>query len=398
MSATRHRAALAALTAIPSRLSIARPLATTPGRLRLAGTLLALGAIVFGFVAADAAGTRRDAVADVETTEPLLVSAVGLSASLSDAHAIAAFSFLRGGTEPANSRRLYDRDMQKAGNGVAQLAREIGTASNGGPSMSRITRQLPVYAGLIDDARANYRQGFPVGSAYLRRASTTMRGEMLPAASDLYGIQARKLTTSYRAGMQASTVLDVVLAGLALLALLVAAQVYLTRTTQRIVNPRLALATALLSGLMIWIVLAFVKQQNHLVEAQRAGSDPVELLTVTGILTSRAQADESVALSARGGGGGEPQLANVDRGFRAVVRPIGFDRPGGHAAAAGCCTRRPSSPTTPPRRSTRSTAPIGRTSEPTSGSWCRSAAATSRRRSSSRSDRARVPARSRRTR
>jgi hypothetical protein len=335
VTAPRHLAVPAALRSLPGRLSIRRQLDTTPERLRLAAALLALGAIVFGFVAANAAGTRRHAVRDVETTEPLLVSAVDLSASLSDAHAIAAFSFLRGGPEPADTRRLYDREMQTAGAGVAQLAREIGTSSRGGPAVSHITRQLPVYAGLIDDARANYRQGFPVGSAYLRRASTTMRDEMLPAASDLYEIQARRLTTSYRAGVSGSTLLGVVLAGLALLALLVATQVYLTRATRRVVNPRLALATVVLSGLLIWIVTAFVTQRDRLVEAQRAGSDPVELLTVTRILTSRAQADESIALSARGGGGGEPQLANVDRGFRAVVRPIGVDRPGGARGSGG---------------------------------------------------------------
>jgi hypothetical protein len=333
-AAGRLRLAAAALTT-PGRLRLAAAPLTTPGRLRLAAVLLALGAIVFGFVAADAAGTRRHAVRDVATTEPLLVSAVDLSASLSDAHAIAAFSFLRGGPEPAGTRRLYDREMQAAGAGVAQIAREIGTSSRGGPAVSHITRELAVYAGLIDDARANYRQGFPVGSAYLRRASTTMRDAMLPAASDLYEIQARKLTTSYRAGVSTSTVLGVMLAGLALLALLVATQVYVARATRRIVNPRLALATAVLSGLMLWIVMAFATQRNRLVEAQRAGSDPVELLTVTRILSSRAQADESIALSARGGGGGEPQLANVDRGFRAVVRPIGLDRPGGARGSGG---------------------------------------------------------------
>ncbi|MDX6717941.1 MAG: hypothetical protein QOJ63_195, partial [Solirubrobacteraceae bacterium] len=49
----------------------------------------------------------------------------------------------------------------------------------------------------------------------------------------------------------------------------------------------------------------------------------------------RAQADESIALSARGGGGGEPQLANVDRGFQAVVKPIGTGRPGGAHGSGG---------------------------------------------------------------
>jgi hypothetical protein len=328
VNAPRHLAIPAALTAIPSRLSIRRELATTPGRLRMAAVLLALGAIVFGFVAADAAGTRRHAVRDVQTTEPLLVSAVDLSAYLSDAHATAAASFLVGGPEPATSRLRYVGLLGKATAVVAKLAGRIGTSSRGAAAVRHITQGLPVYAGLIDNARANFRQGFPVGSAYLRRASKTLRDGMLPRALDLYGIEARKLTTSYDAGVAGSAVRALLIAGCALLALLALTQVYLARATRRIVNPGLALATAVLLGLMAWTIVAFERQESRLADAQHTGSDPVELLTATRILALRAQADESIALAARGGGEGELTLSAVDKGFHAVTNPIGISRPG----------------------------------------------------------------------
>jgi hypothetical protein len=312
----------AALTAARRRVALRRQLATTPGRLRLAAALLALSAIVFGVVAAHAAGQRRHAVNSVATTEPLLVAAVKLSASLSNAHAIAAFSFLRSRPEPARSRRLYDDEMQQATVGVARLAREIGSSSGSGPAVRRITQTMPVYAGLIENARANNRQGFPVGSAYLRKASKTMRNGMLPAARDLYKIEAQHLTTSYRAGVSSATMLAVALAGCALLMLLARIQLYLARTTRRILNPGLVVATTLLLALLVWIVVAFTVQQSALAEAQATGSDPVELLTATRILALRAQADESIALAARGGGEEEPRLHDVDRGFQAVTRPI----------------------------------------------------------------------------
>jgi hypothetical protein len=80
-------------------------LTTTPGRLRLAVVLLAVGAIAFGVVAASAASTRRQAAHAVATeTEPLLVEAEGLYASLSDADATAATTFLTGGLEPIGRR------------------------------------------------------------------------------------------------------------------------------------------------------------------------------------------------------------------------------------------------------------------------------------------------------
>ena len=100
-------------------------------------------------------------------------------------------------------------------------------------------------------------------------------------------------------------------------------------------------------------------QHNALVEAQRTGSDPVELLTATRILASRAQADESIALAARGGGEGEKRLQDVDRGFLAVTRPI-----------RGLLGRRPTSPARPSARSTAPTADTSRRT-PTSSRRCK---------------------------
>jgi hypothetical protein len=322
------------LTVFRSRPAIHRQLATTPGRLRAAAALLALGAIAFGALATHATDTRQQAVRSVETTEPRLVAAVDLSIRLSDVHAIAASSFLIGGPEPALARRRYKRAMRRASIGVAELAGEIGTSPGSGPAVRSITRKLPVYAGLIDSARANNRQGFPVGSAYLRRASTTMRDEILPSARNLYKIEARQLTTHYRSGVSTWTT-TAVIAGCALLALLAATQVYVARATRRIVNPRLALASVLLLGLLAWILVGFAVQERRLLAAQRAGSDPVELLTAARILASRAQADESTALAARGGGAGESSLGAVDDVFKTLTRPIGADRAGPARGSGG---------------------------------------------------------------
>lgn len=323
-------AGTAAAAAARRRLAIRRQLATTPGRLRLAALLLTVAAIAFGVVAVTAAGTRSDAVDDVQSTESLLVQAVDVSASLSDAHAIAASGFLVGGAEPAGSRPAYKGELRQAAAGLADFAGEVGTAKGSRPAVQRITERLTVYSGLIDSARAYQLQGFPLGSAYLRRASRVMRQEMLPEASALYELEARNLIAGYRKGVSGSTLFAVILAACGMLALLLATQIYLARTTRRRVNPPLALATVILVGVATWVVVAFAVEQQHLSRAQSAGSDPVELLTATRILTSRAEANESVALSGRGGGEREERLGDVDRGFLALVEPIGSPR----AAAA----------------------------------------------------------------
>jgi hypothetical protein len=313
----------AALMGVRRRLAIRGLLATTQGRLRTASVLLALGAFVLGTVAADAARTRRHAVADVASTERLLVSAVDVSAAVSDAHATAASSFLVGGPEPAASRVLYAVLLGRATAGVARLAGEIGAL----PAVRAISRLLAVYAGLVESARANYRQGFSVGSAYLRRA-TQMRDAILRQGRALYAIQARRLTASFTAGRRVSSLGAVALAGCSMLALLAVTQLYLARATRRIVNPGLALATVVLLAVVGWVVLALAQQQRALTAAQTTGSDPLELLTATRILALRAEGEESIALTARGGGEGEPDLAKIDTGFAALTGPIGRAGPG----------------------------------------------------------------------
>ena len=53
-------------------------------------------------------------------------------------------------------------------------------------AMADISAQLSAYTGLVESARANSRQGFPVGSGYLREASSLMQTSMLPGAERIY--------------------------------------------------------------------------------------------------------------------------------------------------------------------------------------------------------------------
>ena len=140
-------------------------LTTTPGRLRLAAVLLAVGAIVFGALAGSAVSARRQAAHSVATdTEPLLVTAEGLYASLSDADATAATTFLTGGLEPPARRERYAGDMRAASGQLATLARQAGGSAQTRAAVRTLATQLPVYSGLVETARTNKRQGFPVGA------------------------------------------------------------------------------------------------------------------------------------------------------------------------------------------------------------------------------------------
>jgi hypothetical protein len=323
----------AGLMVARSRLAIHRQLATTPGRLRLAAALLVVGAVGFGAVAGHAADTRRQALQAFIGTEPRLVSAVDLSASLSDAHATAAYSLL-GGTESLESRRGYLGKLRQAGAHLVDLAAATGGSPASAPALRSLTQRLPIYAGLIDTARANHRQGRALGSAYLRKAGATMRDELLPKARELYAIEASHLATHYGAGVSAWTARAVVLPGCAMVALLAAIQCYVARATRRIVNPGLALASAVMLGLMAWVLVAFAIQKRETALARSTGSEPVRLLTDTRSRAARAQADESVVLSNRPASS-QTQPSTVDSRFLALTSPIGTSRPGPASGTGG---------------------------------------------------------------
>jgi len=294
-------------------------LSTTPGRLRLAAIVLVAASVAFGIAMATTAAARHEAADAVATrTEPLLVEADGLYASLSDADATATTTFLIGGLEPDARRRRYLADVASASTRLTSLAEEVGSSADARDAVSVLSSRLPVYTGLVETARANNRQGLPVGAAYLRQASGIMRDEILPAAGRLYEIEARRLDADYRSSTSSAAFIALAVAGTLLLALLVVTQLGLARFSHRILNVPLVAATFVLVVLAVWVLLAFDAEQSRLSTAQRKGSDSVQVLSAVRVLGLRAQRDEGLALVARGGDAQD--LADFDTVMR-TLRP-----------------------------------------------------------------------------
>jgi hypothetical protein len=305
--------------------------ATTPGRLRLASLAILVVIIPLWVVAAGALGARRHAtgVAGLQT-EPLLVGAQGMYASLADADATAANTFLTGGLEPVARHERYVSDLKAASNQLATVARQVGASPVAQQDVTVVTDQLPVYAGLVEAARANNRQGLPVGAAYLREASAMMRDQILPATDRLYQIEATRLDHSYQSGASALDVVGVIVFGAVLLAALILSQLYLARRTNRVLNVPLLVGSILVVVLGAWLLVAFVAEQRHLHQAQVQGSDSVQVLSQARILALRAQGDESLALVARGSG------AQYQSDFDNVISKLrGTDGSGGLIGEAG---------------------------------------------------------------
>jgi len=280
------------------RNALTRAWGWTPGRLALimAG-LLGLMAVL-GFVTVTTANTKSDATWELaEQHEPTAADVQRLYRALSEADATAASTFLAAQNASIELRKRYEDDIAVAGPTIGLAAVDRA----GDPRVAReievIGRQVPVYAGLVEAARANNLQGLPIGAAYLREASHLMRTEILPAAERLYDIQTERVAQERDDAMR----FPYLAAGLLLITLiaLVATQIYLWRSFGRRLNVGMLIATGALVVGLIWSSVAFVL---HASNAQSAEPERVAALAQARITALQARANELLTLVARGNG------------------------------------------------------------------------------------------------
>lgn len=299
---------------------------TTPSKLRVLWIVLVLGVLLAGGVGCYAAIIRVNTTRDIaEHLEPLNANVTTLYRSLADADATVAAGYLSGGVEPNALLTRYQRDLHTA---TASLA-QAGTQTEGEALIEKpiadITTQLPNYTGLVERARANDRQGFPVGVAYLRRASELMRSSILPEVAELQQWQAVRLNDAYR---RAESVPIVALASCGVsLAGLIWAQVFLFRRTHRVFNIGLVLASAAVIIGLGWWTGAGVASAHSLVGALGHSRSVSDALAPAQVAALQARSFESLELVERTGAAIEPE-------FEAQMQLLAPDKGAGGALGA----------------------------------------------------------------
>ena len=289
--------------------------ATTPSRFRLLLVILVLLSLAWGVLAALTADQHASAAADVvAVSEPLSLDAEQIYQSLSDADATAANAFLAGGLEPAAARQRYEADITQAairieaasalvGSPAARtqmpghLANQASAAGSAvGDDLATLSGQLPAYTDEVGTARADNRLGLPLGAAYLREASTLLRGTLLPSASDIYTRESGLLTSASAQATGLPLVVAAVVIGLGIGYLLYRSSRWLARHTHRLVN--YGLLVAALAGLvsLVWLAGAFAVGRADLLHAQQQGSAPAQAFARADVAALQAHADESLTL------------------------------------------------------------------------------------------------------
>ncbi|MFH8573152.1 hypothetical protein [Streptomyces sp. NPDC017993] len=321
-------------TAWAEGLDELRAAATTePGRLRVIGAVLALLVVVFGAVTAWQVSDRAAAADDVvERSQPLSADAASIYRSLADADTTAAGGFLAGGEERRTTRERYAADIATASELLVKASANTRGSDAAGRLISRLSRQLPRYAGLVETARTNNRQGLPLGGAYLRYANEQMRTELLPAARALYDAETGRLSADY--GAAKAWPWWALASGVVALGVLGWAQRRHYRRTNRVLNRGLVAASAASAAVLVWLVAGHAMARSGLSESYEHGARSLRVLNEARIDALQARGDENLTLVARGAVLTKDQKDFYEVGFVSGMTDLAGAGRGGAAAGS----------------------------------------------------------------
>jgi hypothetical protein len=271
---------------------------TTPGVIGILALAVGAVCVITGLVCGgqlDGRINERNSV--LNRTEPLAYAAQNLYAALSAADAAAASAFLSGGIATGPMRAQYEQALARASSALADAtvgATDIQTRT----AMAQISEQLTTYTGLVESARANNRQGYVIGSAYLREASALMQNSLLPGAQKIYTANLAALEDDQRA-IGSLPIVSLALLVLALVAIGVAS-VVMYRRTNRQFNIGLVVAAVTVLAVIGWVVVATQLAAGEVERSQTEGTQKFEKLAQARILAQQARTDETLELISRG--------------------------------------------------------------------------------------------------
>jgi hypothetical protein len=269
----------------------------TPGRMRAFLILAAAMSVVFGLAAAQGFRQSDGALDRAEANAAQLVRIQAIHTNLVSANADATNAFLVGGLEPPAQRQHFVDSMANA----AALITEAATAQPADQkALGALNQTLVTYEGLIEQARANNRQGLPIGSQYLKDANAVLQNDSLPLVKALVQANEERVDTEFD-GVGQGTIW-VVVSGLLALVVFVITLRWLARRTHRYVNVPIAAGALLV--LLTTIVGGFALS-NAASDASATGDDAYAktlALSRARIAAYDARSNESLTLIARGSG------------------------------------------------------------------------------------------------
>ena len=269
----------------------------TPTRLRAWMVGTAVVAVLFGVLGALGISRRDASLGDAAAASQQLIAVQDIRVRLVHADALATENYLRGGIEDATKRATYVSELAAVGDALVQAGNRV--LPNEATRLAEVSTALGVYSGLIEQARANNRQGYPVGQAYLKVAND----KVLEMAATLRGVELSlrhqvndNLDRADRAGVWIHAL------GWTLLLLVVVGGGWVAVRFRRLVNVPLALAAMLT---LVLVAAAARVQGSAMNDAESAASTSLQSADLAAQGRSAAfdaHTQESLTLINRGNG------------------------------------------------------------------------------------------------
>jgi hypothetical protein len=279
----------APVAAVPRRRSDTR---RALGRLTAA---VIAGCLLFGVIGAICFWSLASSLGSADANAKQLIRVQQIETNLLLADATETNAFLVGGLEPATQRAAYEKAVSDTSALIAQAA-EAQPADR--DALAALNRTVVDYTGTVEQARANNRQGFPVGAQYLRNASAALRADALPILANL--VQANSARAAGEMSSDESTLFDLV--GLATVVLLVFAMVWLARRFRRTINPGLLAATTLVLGAFLIGAIVLSVLHSRVSDVRSGAFRSLEDSSNARIAAYDGKSNESLTLIARGSG------------------------------------------------------------------------------------------------
>jgi hypothetical protein len=255
---------------------------------------------------------RRGMKAIGYDTAPSILAAQKIRTSLADMHSNAANVLLHPPGKGERAMADYERRRLEATEAVLAAAGNVTYGEEERGPLRKLLDALGRYEASAAQAFLLHRRADEGFLEPHREADRIMSQEILPAADALDKVNRKELDAAYAGARRASlwAVLAVLAAGAALLGALAGVQAFLYRRMRRVVNPALAVATALTLGFLAYVLATFAGQRQALRVAKEDAFESIHALWQARAEAYDANGDESRFLL-------DPQHADdYERGFR----------------------------------------------------------------------------------
>lgn len=271
--------------------------ADSPTLLRLvsAGTVvLAVLLAVVGFAAVDRRASAIDAAAG---SAEQLIRVQDVRVLVTQADSLAANAYLQGKEETTEQRAEYDTRIADATAGLVTTAGAAEGAEADG--LQAANGLLARYVGLVEQARANNRQGFPVGAAYQRQART-VASDLVAQLRTVEQLTRTRVEDDISRSYSASW--PFVLVTLALAVALVLGSLWLARRWRRLINVPLAIASLIVALVLVVGLFVNARAAANAGDALRGPLTAADLVAQARAAAFDARSNEALTLINRGNG------------------------------------------------------------------------------------------------